>query len=155
MLKPLTGLFSNHVLLCALLAWLVAQLLKIPLYRLVEKKWDIRRFFGSGGMPSSHTALVIALTLMAGATEGFDTAQFAICVALSAIVMVDAAGVRRETGTQAQIINELLRRMILEGQKISDEELKELVGHTPLEVMGGAVVGLVVSVLYLLLIIPK
>ena len=155
MLKPLSGLLSNQVLICALLAWLVAQLLKIPLYRLVEKKWDFRRFFGSGGMPSSHTALVIALTLMTGAVEGFDTAQFAICVALSAIVMVDAAGVRRETGTQAQIINEILRRMFVEGQKISGEELKELVGHTPLEVLGGASVGLIVTVLYLLLVIPK
>ncbi len=155
MLKPLTGLFSNHVLICALLAWLVAQLLKIPLHRLVEKTWDIRRFFGSGGMPSSHTALVIALSLMTGATSGFDSAQFAICVALSAIVMVDAAGVRRETGTQAQIINEILRRMFLQGHRISDEELKELVGHTPLEVLGGAAVGLITFAAYLLIVIPK
>ena len=89
-LHNILGLFSNQVLLCCITAWFVAQALKIPTYYLVEKKWDWHRFFGSGGMPSSHTAFVVSLTLMIGATQGFDSAIFALSFTMAAIVMYDA-----------------------------------------------------------------
>ena len=92
-----------------MIAWFLAQALKIPIYRMVEKKWDWRRFFGSGGMPSSHSALTVSLCVMVGALEGWNTSLFAVSLALAVIVMYDAAGVRRETGTQAAVINQTLR----------------------------------------------
>jgi len=147
----LIEILSNRILLCALTGWFVAQALKIPTYWLVEKKLDWSRFFGSGGMPSSHTAFVVALTIMVGATEGFDTAVFAVSFTLAAIVMYDATGVRRETGTQAQVINEILRQVFINGKPISDDDLKELVGHTPLEVAAGAILGILSAGAYLLL----
>lgn len=150
-MEQILGIFHNDVLICALLSWFIAQALKIPLYRIVEKKWDFKRFFGSGGMPSSHTALVISTAIMTGAIEGFDKPIFAVCFAMACIVMVDAAGVRRETGAQATVINQILRDVLVEGKPISDEQLKELVGHTPLEVLGGAVIAVITSVLYLIL----
>ena len=131
-------------------AWFVAQALKIPTYYLVEKKWDWHRFFGSGGMPSSHTAFVVSLTLMIGATQGFDSAIFALSFTMAAIVMYDATGVRRETGKQAVVINEIVQKMFVNGESITDEELKELVGHTHVEVIGGVIVGLLTAGLFLL-----
>lgn len=151
-MNSLIGLFSNHVLFAALLGWFVAQALKIPIHRHVEHVWDFSRFVGSGGMPSSHSSMVTAAAVMTGATQGFDSALFAISVVLAMIVMYDAAGVRRETGTQAAVINQILKDVLVGGKKISDEELKELVGHTPLEVLGGALTGLSVSVIYCIIL---
>lgn len=145
------GFFQNSVLWCAVAAWFIAQALKIPTYWLVEKKLDWMRFFGSGGMPSSHTAFVIAMTIMAGAAEGFDTALFAVAVVLSSIVMYDASGVRRETGVQGQVLNEIIRKVFVDGQPITDLELKELVGHTKVEVAGGFVVGVLTALAFIFL----
>ena len=146
--------FRNPAVGCALLGWLVAQALKAPLYYVVERKWDFHRLIGAGGMPSSHSAMVVALALMVGFVEGFETSVFAICMALALVVMYDAAGVRRETGTQAAVINRILRDALFSGKTVSDEELKELVGHTPLEVMGGMLVGIMVAMCYWALWIP-
>jgi len=151
-LHSIAGIFHNHVLHAALISWFVAQGAKIPIHYLVEHKWDLRRFFGSGGMPSSHTAMVISAALMVGLLNGFDTPVFGVAVVLAFIVMYDATGVRRETGRQAEIINRILRDAILEGKPISDRELKELVGHKPIEVFGGVIVGLAVTGVYSLLI---
>ena len=144
-------LFQNQVLWCAVTAWFVAQALKIPTYWLVEKKLDFMRFFGSGGMPSSHSAFVVSLAIMVGATTGFDSAGFAIAVVLSAIVMYDASGVRRETGVQGQVLNEIIRKVFVDGQPITDVELKELVGHTKVEVAGGFIVGVLTAVAFMFL----
>lgn len=144
------GMFSNQVLLCCVAAWFVAQALKIPTYYLVEKKLDWRRFFGSGGMPSSHTAFVVSLTIMIGATVGFDTPMFALSFTLASIVMYDATGVRRETGKQAVVINEIVEKLFVNGEAITDEELKELVGHTKVEVLGGFIVGVLTAGVFLL-----
>lgn len=143
-------ILQNEVLICSLVSWLIAQTLKIPTYMIVEKKFSWRRLFGSGGMPSSHTAFVVALTLMTGFIHGFATVEFAIAFTLAAIVMYDAMGVRRETGTQAQVINEILRKVFVNGKPISDDDLKELIGHTPLEVLGGAIVGILTTVAFLI-----
>lgn len=143
-------ILQNEVLICALVSWLIAQTLKIPTYMIVEKKFNWKRLFGSGGMPSSHTSFVVALTLMTGFVHGFGTVAFAIAFTLAAIVMYDAMGVRRETGTQAQVINEILRKVFVNGKPISDDDLKELIGHTPLEVLGGAIVGILTTVAFLI-----
>ena len=151
-MHSILGLGTNHVLVAALISGFVAQALKIPIYHHVEHVWDFSRFHGSGGMPSSHSAMVTGTAVMIGGLYGFDSGLFALSVVVAMIVMYDAAGVRRETGTQATVINQILKDMLLNGKKISDEELKELVGHTPLEVAGGALTGLLVAVIYLLIL---
>jgi len=150
-LHDILGIFQNRVLWCAVAAWFVAQALKIPTYWLVEKKLDWTRFFGSGGMPSSHSAFVVSLAIMVGATEGFHTAAFAIAVVLAAVVMYDASGVRHETGVQGQVLNEIIQKVFVDGQPITDVELKELVGHTKVEVAGGFIVGVLTAVTFILL----
>lgn len=150
-MHDILGVFQNRALLCAATGWFVAQAIKIPTYWLVEKKWDWGRFFGSGGMPSSHTAFVVALALMVGWLNGFDSAVFAMCVVFASVVMYDATGVRRETGIQAQVINEILRQVFIDGKPIADDDLKELVGHKPLEVLAGAILGFITAAVYILL----
>lgn len=152
-LHNISGILVNHAVICSVFAWFFAQALKIPLYFRVEHKWDWRRFVGSGGMPSSHTAMVIALSITVGVLNGFDSAVFAACFVLSTIVMYDATGVRRETGTQATVINQILKDVLINGKRISDEELKELVGHTPFEVAGGFVVGAITAGIYLWIVL--
>lgn len=152
-MKGIADILNNHVLFVVLLGWFVAQALKIPIYRIVEHRWDFSRFHGSGGMPSSHSSMVTAGAIAIGALEGFGTPVFALAVAFAMIVMYDAAGVRRETGTQAAVINQILKDVLINGKKISDEELKELVGHTPLEVACGAITGVVVATVYLLILL--
>lgn len=142
-------IFTNKILLCGLTGWFIAQALKTFTYWLVERKWDWRRFFGSGGMPSSHSAMVVSVTIMMGVTYGFGSGMFALSFTLATIVMYDAAGVRRETGNQAQVINDILQHMFLDGTPISNEELKELIGHTPLEVTAGAILGIIVALMFL------
>ena len=148
-MHSISGILNNHVVICCMIAWFVAQALKIPLYYRVEHVWEWRRFIGSGGMPSSHTSMVIALCITVGALQGFDTVSFGISLVLASIVMYDATGVRRETGTQATVINQILKDVLINGKRISDEELKELVGHTPFEVWGGVLVGAVTALVYL------
>ncbi len=151
-MAPVWGILNNHVLFIILLGWFIAQAMKIPIYRIVEHEWDLKRFFGSGGMPSSHSSMVTAGAVAIGFLNGFDSALFALAVAFAMIVMYDAAGVRRETGTQAAVINQILKDVLINGKQISDEELKELVGHTPLEVACGSILGGVIAVTYLLIV---
>ena len=141
----------NQIMFCALLAWFIAQVLKIPTCLITEKRLDWKRILGSGGMPSSHTSFVVSLTIMVGAVEGFGSALFAVSFTLAAIVMYDATGVRRETGTQAQVINEILRNVFIDGKPISEDNLKELVGHKPVEVAAGFILGVIVALCFILL----
>jgi uncharacterized protein len=149
----LTEAFTNPIVLCSLFSWFVAQVLKVPLYGIVEHKLDWKRLVGAGGMPSSHSAMVVALSLSIGFTQGFGTPIFAVCVVMSLIVMYDAMGVRRETGTQATVINRILKEVFINGHRISDEELKELIGHTPFEVLGGILIGCLTTIFYLFVIL--
>ncbi|MBQ4579250.1 MAG: divergent PAP2 family protein [Clostridia bacterium] len=151
LLHNIVELFQNQVLWCAVAAWFIAQAMKILTYWLVEKKLDFMRFFGSGGMPSSHSAFVTALAIMVGATDGFSTAGFAIAIVLAAVVMYDASGVRHETGVQGQVLNEIIQKVFVDGQPITDVELKELVGHTKVEVAGGFVVGVLTALGFIFL----
>lgn len=146
-MKLFTELFQNHVLITAALGWLVAQTMKVLLVLIQNKRFDWRRFVGSGGMPSSHSSFVISLTTAIGYTEGIASPLFAVCAVLSFVVMYDASGVRRATGTQAKVINKLVDSYEeSEEIEIFDEKLKELIGHSPIEVFAGAIVGLLTAI---------
>ena len=147
----LLDLLRNPFLLTAVAAWFVSQTLKIFTHAFVYGKWELKRFFGDGGMPSSHTATVSALALFAGLSFGFASFQFAIGALFTMIVCRDAVGVRRETGKQNMIINELLK--MIESEEIAEIKLKKFVGHTPLQVVGGLIVGIVVALLMNLVIL--
>ena len=140
-------------LIACIVGWLVSSLLKIPTYYTVHRRINLRQAFGTGGMPSSHAATVTATTLAIGLFSGFDDPAFALAVAVSMIVIYDAAGVRREAGYHAVIINRLIDEYV-KGPLIDQKKLKEMIGHTPLEVVGGVISGLL-STLVLWLIWPK
>ena len=142
-----TDLFANKMIMAAIIGWFAAQVLKVVFVLLKDKKFDIRRFVGSGGMPSSHSAFVIALTMAVGYETGVDSPACAICIVLSFIVMYDASGVRRATGQQAEILNKIVENFGNENLEVTGKRLKELVGHTPVEVFAGAVVGIIVGIL--------
>ena len=145
-----TQLIHNRPLICAAIAWTVAQVIKFILYSFIEKRVDWRRAWGSGGMPSSHSACTLALAVSTGLENGFDSTLFAIAFLVMAIVIYDAMGVRYETGKQGQIINKILAELFVEGKPLTDEKLKELVGHTPFEVIGGMLTGALVLLLFYL-----
>lgn len=135
---------QNIVLVSAVTAWLSAQILKTLFNFMRFRQFDAERLIGSGGMPSSHTALVVGLAVSLGLREGFNSSIFAISVVLAGIVMYDAAGVRRAAGKHAKIINKLVRHTRAE-QTVRDIKLKELLGHHPIEVLAGAVLGVAVA----------
>lgn len=147
-------IFANKVMWVALIAWFIAQVGKIMINFLIERKIDFELLVSSGGFPSSHTAIVCALAISIGKTYGWDTPSFAIAVVLAVIVMYDAAGVRRAAGKHAMAINYLVDKISQNqkldriGQAVQQERLKELIGHTPFEVFGGALVGVIVSLLF-------
>ena len=134
-------LWGNLPLRCALLSWCVAQLLKVLISFWLDKKLDWRRIFGMGGMPSSHSAFVFSLGLAIGLGDGFGSTAFALAFALAAVVIYDAMGVRRETGRQGEVLNRIITEVMVEGKPITEKHLKELVGHSPLEVAAGVIVG--------------
>jgi len=131
----------------AVLAWFAAQLIKVLIELIHTRKLNILLFIGSGGMPSSHTSYVIAMTMGVGIQQGFDSALFAIAAVISMIVMYDAAGVRRAAGKQAEVINMLTTSLENQGIQI-DKKLKELLGHSPIEVFAGGLLGILVAYLF-------
>ena len=137
--------FQNKVLIAVMAGWLLAQILKIPTEYLRSRRWLWMMFFAAGGMPSSHTALMVSGTLAVGLYHGFDNPIFAMAVAVTMIIAHDAAGVRRQAGKHAERIN-LLFDELLKGHMWSEDELKEVIGHTPLEVIGGIILGLLVAI---------
>lgn len=142
----MSQIMSNKTLNASIIAWFAAQFLKVVFVLVKDKKFDFTRFVGSGGMPSSHSSFVVALSVSVGKICGFDSAEFAIAVVFAFIVMYDAAGVRRAAGKQARVLNRLVKEMQDTG-KLPEEKLKELIGHTPVEVIGGALVGLIVAII--------
>ena len=141
----LLDIFQNKVLISVLVGWLLAQALKIPTEYLRSRKWMWAMFFAAGGMPSSHTALMVAGTLSVGLYYGFDNPLFAIAIGVTMIIAHDAAGVRRQAGKHAERINVLFDEL-LHGHMWSEDDLKEIIGHTPLEVIGGIILGLLVAI---------
>ena len=139
-------ILDNRVLLAASTAWLVAQLLK-TIYELVRyRKLRFNRLVSSGGMPSSHSALVSSLAAATGRVTGVDSVLFAITVVLAAIVMYDAAGVRRAVSIQARILNQMIDEAF-QGKPFAEKRLRELIGHTPTQVIVGGLLGIAVGLL--------
>jgi len=138
------AVFQNKALIAGLIAWLLAQIIKMPLDYLYSRKWNWALLLTTGGMPSSHSSLLTATTLGIGLYHGFDSPVFAIAVAITMIVVYDAAGVRRQAGIHAQRINVLFDEL-LHGHMLNEKDLREVLGHTPLEVMGGILLGLIVA----------
>lgn len=139
--------WKNNVIVTCILAWFIAQLIKVILTLIKEKKIDFRRFVGSGGFPSSHASFVTSLATAVGLKSGFDGSEFAICVVLALVVMYDAAGVRRAAGQQARILNKIVEEWDNKDLAKTDKRLKELLGHTPKEVFAGAVLGIVIALI--------
>lgn len=141
------GLSRNAVLMTAMTGWFVAQFLKTLLYALLNREIKIERLFGSGGMPSSHAATMLAAVVAAATEHGPQSFEFAITVLLALIVLHDARGVRLETGKQAEVLNKLMHHGDLKELFQDDTYLKELVGHTLIQVIVGSLIGLVTGVL--------
>ena len=137
-------LLENRVLWTTVVAWLLAQGLKLPIAYLRTHRWNWAVMVSAGGMPSSHSALVTATAQAVGLYAGFNTPVFALAVAIAGVVIYDATGVRRQAGMQAQKINVLVDEL-LKGHPISDKQLREVIGHTPLEALGGVLLGLAVA----------
>ena len=139
-------LLSNEILIAAFFGWLTAQILKTIIYVAVNKNFNPERLLGDGGMPSSHSATVMALVTATGLNFGADTFEFAVAGVMALIVMHDAMGVRRETGKQARVINNMMDWFMQMDSDISPEEkLKEFVGHSPSQVFFGALLGILVG----------
>lgn len=141
-------LITNYYLISAMGAWLLAQFLKIFTGFFKEQKFTLKAlFFGTGGMPSSHTATVASLATACAIGEGFNSAIFAIAVVLCIIVMIDATGVRRETGKQSRALNIIVEELFKSNDiKTLDTHFKELIGHTPLQVVFGFITGVAAAI---------
>ena len=145
-MELLYDLLSNRILIASFFGWLTAQVLKTIIYVLVNKEFNPERLMGDGGMPSSHSATVMALVTSTCYYYGAGSFEFAISGVLALIVMHDAMGVRRETGIQAKAINNMMEWLQeLNGEINVEEKLKEFVGHTPIQVFFGALLGVVVG----------
>jgi uncharacterized protein len=140
----MNDIWQNSSIWIPVIIWFMVQSFKVIFELVKNKKLNIRRIWGSGGMPSSHTALVCSLATVVAIREGVASSSFAISVVLAAVVMYDAAGVRRAAGKQARVLNQIIEN---EGDINVQEKLIELLGHTPKEVFVGAIVGVFVSIL--------
>ena len=140
-------LTRNPIIDCALLAWFLAQLIKVLLDLLLLRQFNAGRFISSGGMPSSHSALVVACTTAIGRLYGVGEPVFALSAVLSVVVMYDACNVRRSAGDTAKLVNQILQHVERLTAQDFAEDLKEVMGHTPLLVTAGAVLGLVVGLM--------
>jgi acid phosphatase family membrane protein YuiD len=143
------ALLSNTILMAAFTAWFSAQGFKIVHTIIKTKKFDVERIMGSGGMPSSHSATVCATTASIGISLGVDTPLFALAVIFSFIVMYDATGVRRAAGKQAKVLNSIIHELSLHQRIDYPTKLKELLGHSYLEVFVGAVLGTIIGFLFM------
>jgi acid phosphatase family membrane protein YuiD len=142
-------IIGNPVLFVGIFAWFLAQFLKVPIQYILYRKVNWGLWFSSGGMPSSHSALMSSITFAIGMFNGFDTPIFALAFAVSMIVIYDAAGVRREAGRHAEKLNILVNEFF-SGQPISEKQLKEVIGHTPAQVLAGIVLGVGTVLLFYL-----
>ncbi len=136
-----SAILQNKALIAGLAAWVLAQIIKIPLDYVRTRRWNWALLLTTGGMPSSHSALMTSTTLAIALYYGFDHPAFALGVAITMIVTYDAAGVRQQAGIHAQRINVLFGEL-LRGHPINEKDLREVLGHTPLEVVGGILLGL-------------
>ena len=138
-------ILDNSVLLVAVVACLIAQASKLVIELAKNRKLNVRVLVTTGGMPSSHSALVTALATGVGQTTGWASPEFAIATVLAIIVMYDAAGVRQAAGKQARILNQMIDELFREHQEFNEDRLKELLGHTPFQVIVGSALGITIS----------
>ncbi|MGI6265237.1 MAG: divergent PAP2 family protein [Acutalibacteraceae bacterium] len=143
------SLIQNRVLLAATLGWFFAQMAKVALEWLLHRRFSVERLWGAGGMPSAHSAMVCALTVSLARFDGVSSPVFALAVIFAFVTIYDAMGVRREAGEHAKLLNKYFNRPHDDenGDETEDVELKEFIGHTPLEVLGGVLLGILVGVL--------
>ena len=146
----MVALLQNRILIAGILGWAAAQALKTIIYTIMNRSFNAERLVGDGGMPSAPSATVTAIAVSAGMIYGFGSFEFAISAILAIIVMHDAMGVRRVTGKQSEVINELMDIFVAEHpeEMLTDEKLKELVGHTPLQVAAGFLLGFFTALIY-------
>ena len=138
----LYDLLTNRFLITSISSWFIAQFVKTVIHAVVNRELDMTRLFGDGGMPSGHSATVTSLATMSALVYGTGSFQFAVAGILAIIVCHDATGVRRETGKQAVLLNELIKAFeVLSTEKLPEVKLKEFVGHTPVQVLAGITVG--------------
>ena len=138
-------LLENPYFVVPLIAWAIAQTSKVIVDSVILHRFSVRRLATAGGMPSSHSALVVALTTIIGRLEGVQSPLFAMALIFSTVVMYDATGVRRAAGQQAMILNRLIDDLFIAHQGLRQERLRELLGHTPIEVIAGALLGIIVG----------
>ena len=149
----LLDLITNPFLITSVSSWLIAQVVKVLIHWAIYKKLNIERFYGDGGMPSGHSATVSSLMVICGLACGTDSAIFAISAILALIVCHDAMGVRQQAGKQAVLLNELIKSFeALTSNALPEVKLKEFVGHTPIQVMAGILIGIADAVLLYLLV---
>lgn len=142
------GFFTGNLVLdLAILAWFIAQVLKVLINLALKRTFDFSLLVGSGGMPSSHSAFVCATAASLGAVTGWDTPMFALAVALALVVMYDACNVRRAAGEQAKILNHIMDHWDELSPEMMGNQLKELLGHTPLQVVMGALLGTAIGLI--------
>ena len=144
--SPFVEVARNKILLTTVSTWFIAQTLKVTIAVLTQRRFDFRWFIGTGGMPSSHAAGASCLAMAVGLEYGFDSVIFALAASFALVVMFDAQGVRRASGKQARILNKITEDIYWQG-KIDEGRLRELIGHTPVEVIGGFVVGITVALI--------
>lgn len=144
------GILSNPVLIAGFTSWVIAQLIKVPWNYLSTGKWDWVLLLRAGSMPSSHSALVASVAHATGLFVGFASPLFALALTLAAIVIYDATGIRLQAGKHAEIINRIVRDTV-KGKRTNEKQLKEVLGHTPLEALAGTLLGIVVGQLIWLL----
>ncbi len=143
----ITGLLFNYVLVCAVAGWFTAQFIKCTRYIVKNKRFDFAILMSSGGMPSSHSSTVCAVVVATARVCGTSSAEFALAFILAFIVMYDAAGVRRAAGEQAKVLNRIAQDISEGDTKYLDKDLKEFIGHTPFQVVVGALLGIVIPLL--------
>jgi len=145
-MSPIAQFFSNVVLWSTVTAWVTAQTIKVIFSARRQRRFDFRWFLGTGGLPSAHSSGVSALAIATGIKAGFNTPLFAVALMFALVTMFDAQGVRRAAGRQAVALNRIFDGLYLKGH-VSEEPLKELIGHTPIEVIAGALIGSLVAVI--------
>lgn len=138
------GILSNPVLIAGFTSWVLAQLIKVPWNYLSTGKWDWVLLLRAGSMPSSHSALVASVAHASGLFVGFASPLFALALTLAVIVIYDATGIRRQAGKHAEFINRIVRDTV-KGKRTKEKQLKEVLGHTPLEALAGTLLGIVVA----------
>ena len=141
-----TQLYKNKIFMTTLSAWVVAQALKVTIGVIREKRFDFRWLVGTGGMPSAHAAGASCLATAIGLEYGFNSVYFALAASFAIVVMFDAQGVRRATGKQARILNKITEDIYWQG-RIDEGRLRELIGHTPVEVIVGFLLGIIIAIL--------